>query len=714
MTSPLELDDKDKLILLSSIYGNRDNSSDNMTEHVVSKVIDVDPELIGGNYWKTLTADITRYGNQSFSLNGFGYNCGGGDAGPIYFSSITQYNDTTNAWSTKSSMSIARLGTRGFILNNFGYICGGGTGFLFSEVHKYNDSSDVLTAVTLLNGIGRNYSNPFGLNGFGYICGGSSGTVRSYVSKYNDSSDSWTLKANFGVYISATFELGSFGYACTGNSVASSNVYKYNDVSDTWSTNAVATAKTNTAGFLSAGFGYISHGTSSVPATTSSLQQYNESAIYCVDKAPGGTAKSLLHGFSLNGLGYVTCGSGVSATSEVNKYYATNMHDMGRFKSSAKTPSKVLVATNVSGYAKSLPVWIRTDGVNWKYMESNVDSLVKQGQTVISTLAASGGYYQYELMVGLPPTNVGTGASGGGGAAGGGYWVTKFNTGTARYGAGCFSLNGYGYVCCGGNSVGDSSEVNQFNDQLNTWTTKASTVVIKKTAGVSLNGFGYTVDGFTGLNTQISNCDKYNDSTNAWSAITSNGARRILQCFSLNGFFYTCNGIAASNVSTCEQYNDTINSWLAKAGAGTARNNISAFSIGGFGYVSCGTTGTVSSETGQYNDAANVWTTKTGNPSARVGAAGLNINNSGYTCDGSTGSLISTVSQYDSASNLWNTKNPGGTARWHIAGFTLNSFGYICNGSDSLALGTMVSNVDQYVPNTPIPVLTVTLDVVEA
>lgn len=465
-------------MFLSAIQGNRDNSSTdkNLRSSIVSKEIKVDPEILGGNVWITkATGGAARQGLAGFNVNGFGYICNGNTTGTAV-NEINQYNDSANSWATKATGGTARDNLTGFRLNGFGYICCGFGAADSNEVNKYNDSANSW-ATKATAGTARYGLTGFDLNGFGYVCEGSYGIVyTNEVNQYNDSLDSWTIKASGIARISpASFSLNGFGYVCNGydNTNLSNAIQQYNDVTNSWATKATGgTARYYLAGFSLNGLGYLCNG-SSASGKSSEVDQYDNFANIWVIKAPGGTARQSPAGLGLNGFGYACNGFAASDSSEVNQYRPTNMYYMGRFKSSAKTPSKVLVATNCNGYAKTLPIWIRTDGTNWKYMESNVDSLVKQGTTVTGTLATTGGYYQYELTVGLPPTWIGTGASGGGGAVGGGYWVAKAQAGVNKNSSAGFSLNGYGYICGGVDGLYISAVIKYDNDS-NAWTTKAS------------------------------------------------------------------------------------------------------------------------------------------------------------------------------------------------------------------------------------------------
>jgi len=705
---------EDRLLFLSAIKSNIDNQNNNPSNHIISKQLNVDPEILGGNVWKTVANYVTVTQPGFLSLHGFSYTCGGINAGSG-ISSVYQYDDTANSWSTKTSVSAGKYGLNTFNLNEFGYACGGNSfGSYVSTCEKYNDSANSWSSSVTGLTTGRYAGAGLNLNGFGYVFGGRNASALSVVEQYNDSSNSWTSKTVLPAtkYDTSRFYLNSFGYIICGQGGAQTETYRYDDTTDTYvNSKAYPNSLFGAISFTVSGFGYTCSGYSGT--FTSAVNQYNDAARTWSAKSPDIFARRFLAGFSLNEFGYALGGSGSSDYSDAAQYRPTNMYYFGRFKASAKTPIKVLVATNVDGYAKSLPVWIRTDGTNWKYMESNVDSLVKAGSTVTGTLSTTGGYYQYELTVGLPPTWIGTGASGGGGAVGGGYWSTKAGAGTARHYVAGFSLNGFGYVCNGYTGAAASSEVNQYNDSANTWTTKAGGGTARYgLAGFSLNGFGYICDGATSGGVYSSLVDQYNDITNAWASRANGGtARANLSGFSLNGFSYISSGLPAAVSSEVNQYNDTANTWSTKAGAGTARRGPAGFSLNGFGYTCNGFAAANSSEVNQYNDSANTWTTKAGGGTARYNLTGFSLKGFGHICNGIAAAASSEVNQYNDAANIWSTKAGGGTARQDLAGFSLNEFGYICNGL--VTPSTYYSEVNQYVPNPPIPLLTVVLNVLE-
>jgi hypothetical protein len=351
----------------------------------------------------------------------------------------------------------------------------------------------------------------------------------------------------------------------------------------------------------------------------------------------------------------------------------------------------------MNGRAVTAPIQIRTAGTSadWKYMESNTDSLLKTGQS-ISTVLVSGGDYKwnYEIQVGIPQYFAGVGT---------GIWTTKAGAGTAKNRASGFSLNGFGYQSGGQASAAVISSTIQYADNLNTWTTKASIPTARQgSAPFSVLGFSYICSGFTTVIT--SEVNQYNDSTNVWATKAGDGAGARQECsgFSLNEYGYCCGG--AGGVVITSVYTAATNVWTAKSNFGTGRHASAGMSINGFGYICGGFVGPSSSEVNQYNDAVNTWSTKA-TAEAKYSIGTFNIKNLGYSSGGFTTAHTSTVHQYIDQANIWISKIGLQTARSYVSSNALNGMGYICSGTT----GSDSSEVNQYSINDQVPVLNVSL-----
>ena len=276
---------------------------------------------------------------------------------------------------------------------------------------------------------------------------------------------------------------------------------------DVWVTKATGgTARSHIAGFTLNGFGYICDGTTG--SNSNEVNQYNDSANTWATKATGGSARAYLSGFTLNGYGYICDG-----------YIAGNSNEVNQYNDAANT------------------------------------------------------------------------------------WATMATAGTARNGVAGFAFNGYGYNFGGLVVSTKYNEVNQYNDSANTWATMATCGTARcYLAGFSLNGYGYACDGYDNVSTYYNEVNQYNDSANTWTTKALGGtSRQSPTSFSLNGYGYICDGNTTAVSNEVNQYSDSYNTWTTKALAGTARNGVGSFALNGYGYVCDGITGSVTNEVNQYN-----------------------------------------------------------------------------------------------------------------
>ena len=276
---------------------------------------------------------------------------------------------------------------------------------------------------------------------------------------------------------------------------------------DVWVTKATGgTARSHIAGFTLNGFGYICDGTTG--SNSNEVNQYNDSANTWATKATGGSARAYLSGFAFNSYGYICDG-----------YIAGNSNEVNQYNDAANT------------------------------------------------------------------------------------WATMATAGTARNGVAGFAFNGYGYNFGGLVVSTKYNEVNQYNDSANTWATMATCGTARcYLAGFSLNGYGYACDGYDNASTYYNEVNQYNDSANTWTTKALGGtSRQSPTSFSLNGYGYICDGNTTAVSNEVNQYSDSYNTWTTKALAGTARNGVGSFALNGYGYVCDGITGSVTNEVNQYN-----------------------------------------------------------------------------------------------------------------
>ncbi|MDZ4810764.1 MAG: hypothetical protein SGI96_21215 [Bacteroidota bacterium] len=229
------------------------------------------------NTWATKTTQPNNpiSNTMAYFLNGFGYSVGGFFAGARR-SYNDQYNDATNAWTSRTGTITARNSGGGISLNGYGYVFNGfDPGGPISLAERYNDSANSWSAMAV-TGTAKYSLVGFLLNGYGYGAVGA-GPVSDH-NQYNDSSNTWIGRKAYPLSLEAAgvFANNNYGYVLAGTTGTEvSSVYEYNDSSNTWSLKSPVDAAYDGQGmgFAVGGFGYRSGGRDGV--ARSSVQQYN-------------------------------------------------------------------------------------------------------------------------------------------------------------------------------------------------------------------------------------------------------------------------------------------------------------------------------------------------------------------------------------------------------------------------------------------------------
>ncbi len=277
---------------------------------------------------------------------------------------------------------------------------------------------------------------------------------------------------------------------------------------------------------------------------------------------------------------------------------------------------------------------------------------------------------------------------------GGDYWAARTSDQVAKRATAGMSLNGFGYTVGGINSAA-VSQLSQYNDSTNLWSTKTNmSTALFGVAAFDLGGFGYYAMGFDGsINTNL--VSQYNDSANTWQRKQSGGvARRYVAGWNLNGFGYATHGFDGVTLSfgyssDSNQYNNSTDVWTLKSHTTNKYQGGAGFALNGYGYHTAGgaESGTSSSvQVEQYNDSTNTWSSKASLPVGKDLQSAFTINGFGYSTHGYNGNngsptSYNTITQYIDGANIWVTKNSfNTTARYFGHGFNLNGFGYMCDG----------------------------------
>lgn len=243
--------------------------------------------LYGRNTWVSKTADsTTRQQQAGFDLNNFGYQLGGNANGGAFLSSLTQYNDSQNSWTTKAAVTSGNS-------------------------RWYN------TSATSLNGYGWS------------ITGQNSAATQSTNFQYNDYVNSWTTKSNAPTALENTAQVQTNGYIyiIAGDNNAGtdlSSLTRYNDAADSYATKAtISSIRQNFAADVLNSYIYVTTGLSGATPRVSTNEQYNDSADVWITKTPYPVIINSFYG-SFVANGYYTMAGGNLSGGNTSASYSYN------------------------------------------------------------------------------------------------------------------------------------------------------------------------------------------------------------------------------------------------------------------------------------------------------------------------------------------------------------------------------------------------------
>ena len=234
-------------------------------------------------------------------------------------------------------------------------------------------------------------------------------------------------------------------------------------------------------------------------------------------------------------------------------------------------------------------------------------------------------------------------------------WTKKLDlAGEARDHAIGFSIDGYGYICCGSSHIGGSHVLKdhwRYDPSGNSWTQMTDFGGIGRSGpyGFSIGNYGY-VGGGAGWGTgTLTDFWRYDPSGDSWAQMADlpGDSRMYGESFVIGSYGYVCTGWHQPNgggyrLKELWQYDPSGDSWTQKTDfPGTARHGVATWSDGTFGYVLLGSQ---SGAPWQPND--------------------------GY--------------YYDPTSNSWTAIDCyfSGTNRWQSEGFYVDGHGYVVAGQD--------------------------------
>lgn len=202
-------------------------------------------------------------------------------------------------------------------------------------------------------------------------------------------------------------------------------------------------------------------------------------------------------------------------------------------------------------------------------------------------------------------------------------------------------------------------------------------------------GFGFSTGGFVAAVSAVT--ERYDDIAGAQLARTAlTTARQLLAQFSLNGFGFSVGGytVAPANTGATERFDDVINTHTARTSC-TARRSLDGYSAGfvatlsiGVGIVSGGYIAAVDGTTERFTEPTNAWVGRTA-VTPRSALTSYGLNNFGFTSGGSTTNLVAgivgTTEKYDYGAST-QTIRAAITARWELSGYSIGGYGFTSGG----------------------------------
>lgn len=261
---------------------------------VLTSCSDDDDEDLMGDWWKVSGLDgVARSEAVGFVINDKFY-IGTGYDGDERLKDFWEYDPTSDNWTRKADFpGVARNGAVGMALDGKGYI---GTGYdgdnALSDFYEYDPSTNEWTQIADFPGTARYDAVSFAIGSKGYVGTGKDDDKLLYKDfyAYNASTQSWedvnSLRGDKR-YKASSFTLDGIGYVISGYSSGYENdVWAYDPTSDTWTEKRKITNATD--------------------------DDFDDDYTNIV-RADGST-------FTINGLGYLTCGTNGSLISNVWEY----------------------------------------------------------------------------------------------------------------------------------------------------------------------------------------------------------------------------------------------------------------------------------------------------------------------------------------------------------------------------------------------------------
>jgi len=286
-------------------------------------------------------------------------------------------------------------------------------------------------------------------------------------------------------------------------------------------------------------------------------------------------------------------------------------------------------------------------------------------------------------------------------------WKNKKAMPSARYWAAVETINGIIYVAGGNGGSGDTSTLQAFNPETNTWTTLANMPSGRYDgdgAGV-INGQLYVAGGWTtasGLPQDT--LYMYDPPSNTWTALAT--MPQLSGCGAsgvINSKLYVttpCNGFDGY-YNYLDVFDPLTGAWTSLPQSSNAHANPAFGVINGKFYVAGGVndSSVIANALEVYDPLANTWTTLAPMPTAVQNPASVALNGRLYVFGGNNGtSNVVTVQTYNPFTNTWQTLSTAALPKAiaNSSGVVVYGIPFVEGGYESATTGT-----DEYLIVTP-------------
>lgn len=224
---------------------------------------------------QTQTVPVTLFASDrssAFSLNGFGYFCGGENPSLTAIGTVTRWDDPGFAFSVRTPMNTPRGDAAPFTINGDGFVCCGFNSINPTAItERFDDVANAwATRAPSVAANNRDLLAGFGTQGFGFTAGGGTSipSTLGVIIRFNDATNVWTIMTGIlSVFRRALagFGMNGYGFAVGGEQPIGTNradVDRFDNLNGTdTARSALSTARRLLAGYSLNGFGFASGGT---------------------------------------------------------------------------------------------------------------------------------------------------------------------------------------------------------------------------------------------------------------------------------------------------------------------------------------------------------------------------------------------------------------------------------------------------------------------